>query len=62
MSLLQKSLTSSLISVEDLSDIVMASNVPTCNSFSSLPEVYILVMKYTFPFFFRVEGRLQQRF
>jgi len=56
MSLLQKSLTSSLISDEDLSDIVMASNVPTCNSFSSLPEVQTLVMRYTCPLFFRTNA------
>ena len=56
MPLPQKSLTSSLISDEDLSDIVMASNVPTCNSFSSLPEVQTLVMRYTCPLFFRTNA------
>jgi len=61
----QKSLTSSLIFEEDLSDIVVTSTVPTCNSVSSLPEdldsgseAYVL----TFLSVERVEGLLQQRF
>jgi len=68
MTLPQKSLTSSLISAEDLSDIVITSNVPTCNTvgtFSSLPEDLDSSSEAYVPTFLsnkRVEGRLQQRF
>jgi len=65
MPLPQESLSSSLISAEDLSDIVITSNIPTCNSFSSLPEDFDSSIKAYVPTFLsneRVEGRLQQRF
>jgi len=60
-----KSLSSSFISVEDLSDTVITSNIPTCNSFSSLPEHFESSTEPSVPTFLsneRVEGRLQQRF
>jgi len=60
-----KSLSSSLISAEDLSDIVITSNIPTCISFSSLPEDFDFHTEAYMPTFVsneRVEGRLQQRF
>jgi hypothetical protein len=65
MPLPPKSLSSSLISAEDLSDIVITSNIPTCNSFSSLPEDFDSSTEAYVPTFLsneRVEGRLQQRF
>jgi len=60
-----KSLSSSLISAEDLSDIVITSNIPTCNSFLSLPEDVDSGTEAYVPTFLsnkRVEERLQQRF
>ena len=65
MPFLPKSLSSSLTSAGDLSDIVITSNIPTCNSFSSLPEDFDSCTEAYVPTFLsneRVEGRLQQRF
>ena len=65
MHLMPKSLFSSLIPAEDLSDIVITSYTPTCNSFSSLPEDFDSSAKACVTTFLsneRVEGRLQQRF
>jgi len=65
MPLPPKSLSSSLISAEDVSHIVITSKIPTCNNFSSLPEDFDSSTEAYEPTFLsneRVEGRLQQRF
>jgi len=65
MPLPPKSLSSSLVSAKDLFDIVITSNIPACNSFSSLPEDFESGTEAYVPTFLsneRVEGRLQQSF
>jgi len=65
MPLPPKSLYSLFISAEDLSDIVVMSNIPTCNSFSSLPKDLDSDIEAYVPTFLsneRVQRRLQQRF
>ena len=63
--LANKSLPSSHISEEALSDISITASVPICNSFSSLPEDFGPRSEAYVTAFLsdeRIKGRLQQRF